>query len=119
MGIRNIKLVLHVERVAQLHDLLILEVRGGITNSHTPHPQSLAHHCTEYLAVSSAVQASVGSNDTNFDKSSGIAKIQQNIRQTVSTVKLLLPTFENQIEQPHLAQYHERYREKRAMVKYQ
>ena len=58
------------------------------------------------------MQASVGSNQTNFDKSAVITNVQQTIRQTVCTVKLPLPTFENQLEQPHLAQYHEQYRQK-------
>ena len=62
------------------------------------------------------MQASVGSNQTNFDKSAVITNVQQTTRQTVSTVTLLLLTFENQLEQPHLAQYHEQYRQKIATV---
>ena len=66
------------ERVAQLCYRAILEVRGGITHSSLTHTRGtpiVLHQLNMSLAVTSAVQASAGSKETKFDKSSMITKM--------------------------------------------
>ena len=65
-GVSHSKTMVYFERVTQLCYHAILEVRGGITH---PHPIVL-HQLSKCLAVTSAVQASAGSKERKFDKSS-------------------------------------------------
>ena len=73
-GVSHRKTMVYFERVAQLCYHAILEVRGGITHPHTRHPIVL-HQLSKCLAVTSAVQASAGSREMKFDKSSMISKM--------------------------------------------